>query len=82
MTKEVQSMWYRAPEILLGNQKHTFAVDYWSLGMIAYELIYLTHRYQGTSEIDMLFKIFSDKGTPDFLAVPCQSSHGALGRPE
>ncbi|TNV77768.1 hypothetical protein FGO68_gene12646 [Halteria grandinella] len=67
MTKEVQSMWYRAPEILLGNQKYTYAVDYWSLGIMAYELIYLKHRFQGTSEIDMLFKIFQEKGTPNFL---------------
>lgn len=67
LTKEVQSMWYRPPEILLGNHNYTFAVDYWSLGIIAYELVYLTHRFQGTSEIDMLFKIFQQKGTPDLL---------------
>ena len=69
MTKEVQSMWYRAPEILLGNLNYTFAVDYWSLGIIAYELLYLKHRFQGTSEIDMLFKIFKEKGTPEFIDV-------------
>ena len=59
MTKEVQSMWYRAPEILLGNLNYSFAVDYWSLGIIAYEIVYLQHRFQGNSEIDMLFRIFS-----------------------
>lgn len=43
MTKEVQSMWYRAPEILLGNQSYTFAVDSWSIGIILYELVYFQH---------------------------------------
>ena len=58
MTREVQSLWYRAPEIILGNSNYTFAIDYWSIGIIAYELIYLEHRFPGTSEIDTLFKIF------------------------
>jgi serine/threonine protein kinase len=34
----VQSRYYRAPEILLGNQ-YDWAVDMWSLGCILYELI-------------------------------------------
>lgn len=63
-------MWYRAPEILLGNINYTFAIDYWSIGIIAFEMIYLTHWFMGTSEIDMLFKIFSKKGTPLFLSGP------------
>ena len=58
MTKEVQSLWYRAPEILFGNHNYTYAADYWSIGIMAYEMIYLQHRFPGTSEIDMLFKIF------------------------
>ena len=69
MTREVQSLWYRAPEIILGNSNYTFAADYWSIGIIAYELIYLEHRFAGTSEIDTLFKIFQTKGTPDFKAT-------------
>jgi len=59
-------LWYRAPEILFGNHNYTFAADYWSIGIIAYEMIYLQHRFPGTSEIDMLFKIFEQKGTPSF----------------
>lgn len=66
MTKEVQSLWYRAPEILLSNHNYTYATDYWSIGIIAYEMIHLQHRFPGTSEIDMLFKIFEQKGTPSF----------------
>jgi serine/threonine protein kinase len=42
MTKEVQSLWYRAPELLLGNVNYTYAIDYWSIGIIAYELVYQT----------------------------------------
>ena len=78
MTREVQSLWYRAPEIILGNSNYTFAIDYWSIGIIAYELIYLEHRFPGTSEIDTLFKIFKQKGTPDFtnaLEFPHPDDH-------
>lgn len=66
MTKEVQTLWYRAPELLLGNKNYNYALDYWSLGVIAYELVYMRNRFKGTSEIDMLFKIFEQIGTPEF----------------
>jgi serine/threonine protein kinase len=66
LTKEIQSLWYRAPEVLLSNRNYTYATDYWSVGVIAYEMIYLEHRYPGNCEIDMLFRIFKEKGTPSF----------------
>jgi len=34
MTEYVATRWYRAPEILLGSQKYTKAVDMWSIGCI------------------------------------------------
>ena len=52
--------------MLLGSDYYSFSLDYWSLGIIAYELIYRKHRFRGNSEIDMLFKIFEQKGTPEF----------------
>ncbi|VDO82298.1 unnamed protein product [Soboliphyme baturini] len=38
-THEVVTLWYRAPEILLGTRYYTAAVDTWSLGCIFAELV-------------------------------------------
>lgn len=39
LTHEVVTLWYRAPEILLGSKVYTMAVDLWSLGCIFAELV-------------------------------------------
>lgn len=39
MTREIQSLWYRAPEVILGNLNYTSAVDIWSVGLIIDELL-------------------------------------------
>lgn len=41
-THEVVTLWYRAPEILLGSKLYTTAVDIWSLGVIFAEMVKLT----------------------------------------
>lgn len=38
MSKEIETLWYRAPELLFGTTNYDFAVDTWSLGCIFYEL--------------------------------------------
>lgn len=38
-THEVITLWYRAPEILLGSKVYTMAVDLWSLGCIFTEMV-------------------------------------------
>lgn len=35
LTDNVVTLWYRAPELLLGERKYTQAVDMWALGYIA-----------------------------------------------
>mmetsp|Transcript_40668 Transcript_40668/g.100982 ORF Transcript_40668/g.100982 Transcript_40668/m.100982 type:complete len:360 (-) Transcript_40668:384-1463(-) len=63
-TNEVVTLWYRAPEILLGQKEYTAAVDMWSIGCIFAELV--THKplFPGDSEINELLKIFQCLGTP------------------
>lgn len=39
LTHEVVTLWYRAPEILLGSKVYSMAVDLWSLGCIFAELV-------------------------------------------
>eukprot|EP01116_Phalansterium_solitarium_P013842 TRINITY_DN31272_c0_g1_i1.p1 TRINITY_DN31272_c0_g1~~TRINITY_DN31272_c0_g1_i1.p1 ORF type:complete len:308 (+),score=23.50 TRINITY_DN31272_c0_g1_i1:88-1011(+) len=63
-THEVVTLWYRAPEILLGQQRYACPVDLWSVGCIFAELITRTPLFPGDSEIDELYKIFRILGTP------------------
>lgn len=38
-THEVVTLWYRAPELLLGSRFYSMAVDLWSLGCIFAEMV-------------------------------------------
>jgi len=64
-THEVITLWYRAPEILLGTKMYSTAVDIWSIGCIVAEMIMHKAIFPGDSEIDQLYKIFRVMGTPD-----------------
>jgi len=63
-THEVVTLWYRAPEILLGGKQYTTAVDMWSIGCIFAEMATRSPLFPGDSEIDELFRIFRTLGTP------------------
>lgn len=69
-THEVVTLWYRAPEILLGQKVYTPAVDIWSVGTIFAELVMKKALWRGDSEIGQLFKIFQTMGTPDEVSWP------------
>ncbi|KAG0198157.1 Cyclin-dependent kinase 3 [Mortierella sp. GBA30] len=64
-THEVITLWYRAPEILLGSRHYSTAVDMWSIGCIFAEMITKRPLFPGDSEIDELFRIFKSRGTPN-----------------
>jgi cyclin-dependent kinase len=57
-THEVVTLWYRAPEILLGSKHYSMAVDMWSVGCIFSEMAMQYPLFPGDSEIDELYKIF------------------------
>merc|ERR1712098_107533 len=63
-THEVVTLWYRAPEILLGSAKYSCPIDIWSVGTIIAEMINRRPLFQGDSEIDQLFRIFRVLRTP------------------
>ncbi|XP_041438984.1 cyclin-dependent kinase 2 isoform X1 [Xenopus laevis] len=67
---KVVTLWYRAPEILLGCKFYSTAVDIWSLGCIFAEMITRRALFPGDSEIDQLFRIFRTLGTPDEVSWP------------
>lgn len=38
-TKDVATLWYRAPELMLGDDEYSVSVDMWAVGIIMTELI-------------------------------------------
>ncbi len=58
MLLQVVTLWYRAPEILLGQAVYAPPVDMWSIGAMFVELLTKRALWRGDSEIDQLFKIF------------------------
>ena len=64
LTHEILTLWYRAPEILLGQKEYSTPVDMWSIGLIFYEMAHRKPLFAGDSEIDQIFKIFQMYGTP------------------
>ena len=65
LTHEVVTLWYRAPEVLLGQKEYSLPVDIWSIGCIFAEMAQRKPLFTGDSEIDQIFKIFQLLGTPD-----------------
>jgi len=57
-THEVVTLWYRAPEILLGGKVYSTPVDMLSIGVIFAEMVTKKPLFPGDSEIDELYKIF------------------------
>lgn len=73
-TTEVVTLWYRAPEILMGVQGYSSPVDMWSIGCIFAQMARGEPLFSGISEIDQLFQIFSKLSTPTSDAWPGFSS--------
>merc|ERR1719169_171324 len=69
-THEVVTVWYRAPEILLGSALYSVPVDLWSVGCVLGEMATGAPLFAGDSEIDTIFKVFQKLGTPTDAVWP------------
>ncbi|KAK6922373.1 Protein kinase domain [Dillenia turbinata] len=69
-THLVVTLWYRAPELLLGAKQYSTAIDMWSLGCIMAELLSKEPLFNGKTEFDQLDKIFRTLGTPSETIWP------------
>ncbi len=63
------TLWYRAPELLLGTTSYSTAVDIWSAGCIFAEMITGRPLFAGT-ETDQLLRVMKVLGTPTEEAWP------------
>lgn len=74
MTPGVVTLWYRAPELLLGCTRYGPAVDTWSLGCILFEMLKMAPLFKGTTEVEQLDLITKYCGTIDKSSMPkCES---------
>eukprot|EP01126_Amoeba_proteus_P044814 TRINITY_DN499_c0_g1_i9.p2 TRINITY_DN499_c0_g1~~TRINITY_DN499_c0_g1_i9.p2 ORF type:complete len:174 (+),score=38.78 TRINITY_DN499_c0_g1_i9:589-1110(+) len=60
----VVTLWYRAPEVLLGSQTYSKPIDIWSIGCVFGEMKTGRPMFPGRNAGDQLIRIFKGLGTP------------------
>jgi len=63
-TNRVVTLWYRAPELLLGATNYGPEIDNWSAGCIIAELLMKKAIFPGRDEREQIDKVFSICGSP------------------
>ena len=66
----IVSLWYRAPEIILGSEDYFLGVDMWSVGCIFAELYSKRPVFMCKTEDEVLAKVFYMLGTPSEAYCP------------
>jgi cyclin-dependent kinase len=69
-THEVVTLWYRAPDVLMGNKRYSTQVDMWALGCIFAEMHNGRPLFPGANNADQLEQIFKAMGTPTPASYP------------
>lgn len=77
MTEYVATRWYRAPEIVLGSNKYSKAVDVWSIGCILAELLNGKALFPGKSTLNQVEMILDVLGKPSQQDISEIESEGA-----
>lgn len=82
MTSRVVTLWYRAPELLLGATDYGVGIDLWSAGCILAELLAGRPIMPGRTEVEQLHKIYKLCGSPseDYWKKG-KFTHGAIYKP-
>jgi serine/threonine protein kinase len=69
-TTRVVTLWYRAPELLLGFKNYNFGVDMWSIGCVFAELVTGQVLFQAKTEQEACELLFSICGSPNEETMP------------
>jgi serine/threonine protein kinase len=75
MTQLVVTLWYRAPELLLGADDYGKEVDVWSIGCIFGELLTKEPLLQGKNEVDQLSKVITGRVSPCRIPTSLSDAH-------
>ncbi|SCV02717.1 LAMI_0H02278g1_1 [Lachancea mirantina] len=63
-SSEVVTLWYRAPDVLMGSRTYSTSIDIWSCGCILAEMITGKPLFPGSNDEEQLNMIFETMGTP------------------
>jgi serine/threonine protein kinase len=63
-TNRIMTLWYRSPEILLGEDAYDTSVDLWSLGCILAEMVVGSPVFMGHESVEILEQITKVLGPP------------------
>ncbi|GFR47517.1 hypothetical protein Agub_g9139, partial [Astrephomene gubernaculifera] len=74
MTPNVVTLWYRAPEVLLGSEEYDESIDMWSCGAVLAELVAGEPLFPATSEGECLNMMAALLGAPNERIWPGMSS--------
>lgn len=70
LTQLVVTLWYRAPELLLGAHTYSFEIDVWSVGCVLAEISTGTPLFHSKNEIDHISKMIDILGNPTTKTWP------------
>ncbi|XP_020271872.1 probable serine/threonine-protein kinase At1g54610 [Asparagus officinalis] len=63
LTSRVVTLWYRAPELLLGTTDYGIGIDLWSAGCLLAEMFIGRPIMPGRTEVEQLHRIFKQCGS-------------------
>lgn len=85
----IVSLWYRAPEIILGSEDYFLGVDMWSVGCIFAEFMTKRPIFMCRNDNEVLTKVWQMLGTPTEKYCPMyfqlpkwKEKKGAFGEPQ
>ncbi|KAI0069911.1 Pkinase-domain-containing protein [Panus rudis PR-1116 ss-1] len=81
-SNEVVTLWYRAPDVLLGSRTYSTSIDVWSCGCIFAEMISGVPLFRGRDNQDQLLHIMRIIGTPDDRTLRKIATEAAPATPE
>ncbi len=66
---QLQTLWYRSPEVLFGSLQFGPAIDVWSLGLVLAEVFGLTFHTKAVDETGHARGLFQGLGTPGHSSI-------------
>jgi len=63
------SRFYRAPELILGEEQYNCSIDMWSIGCVIAEMYLGVPLFMGKNAKDQFLKIMNVLGTPSEMEV-------------
>jgi len=70
-SSEVCTLWYRPPDVIMGNSNYDHKLDIWSLGVTLVELFAKgKYLFPSICELDYLYHVFLQFGTPNSKSWP------------